>query len=357
MSGLAASAVPVSPDGGAAAACFRFGDAQLQLTTTSAALLAELMDRWGECAEPARADGACTVRCRVDASPAERLARVRFEPDDCDVHGCASALLEHPVRRPLFRPVPGEADGWRFIERVDISAPVLGARGPRAWVDTVRAPQGFLADLVVSPVLAAQSHLLFVHAASVSVRGAGVLLIGPSGSGKTTAALALAARGHTCFGDDMAAIRIATAELLMFRRTAAIRPGPHALALAPMIARGRWERPHSDGQPRMRLRVGETFRGDGEGPVPLRAAFFLRGFRPRPRVEPFQPTLQALGSNSALKLNKALWLAWGTTPRRRLLQFMVFVRMLERVPCAWLDAADPDETAASIEQAMEDTWH
>ena len=41
----------------------------------------------------------------------------------------------------------------------------------------------------------------------------------------------------------------------------------------------------------------------------------------------------------------------------RLLQFMSFLHMLQRVPCAWLDVADPDATADLIEHGLEDSWH
>jgi len=67
----------------------------------------------------------------------------------------------------------------------------------------------------------------------------------------------------------------------------------------------------------------------------------------------FEATAKMLGP---LALNDALWLTWGTTPQRRLLQFVLFVQMLARVPCGWLDLGSPESTAELIESAMEGPW-
>jgi hypothetical protein len=337
---------------------YRFGDSLLELASESSTLLAELEERYGECAVPAVASDTCPrVRCWISFIENHRLAHVRFtEPGALDLFGVALTLLEHPVSAPLFAALPAAVDGWRVIVSSATDVPVIAARNREAIVDLAQAPAGFLVDLIVNPVLAAQRELLFVHAASVGVRSDGILLIGPSGSGKTTTALSLAARGHAYFGDDMAAIRIASTELLAFRSTANVRPGPHAPALTRHLEIGRWDRPHVDGIRRLRLRVADVFPKAHAAPLPLRRALFLRRFADAPAHEPFAPTLDALGTGSALRLNNALWLAWGTTPQRRLLQFMVFVRMLARVRCAWLDVGNPEATADLIETTMEDAW-
>ncbi len=339
----------------AAQAHYRFGDARLNITAP-ATLLAELEDRYGDCAVPAAPDGGSqALRCVVDTTD-DGLTRVNFCEPAVDAFGTALALLEHPAERPLFGAAPSATAGWRSIVRTASGVPVVTARDGMLLVDAPNTPEGFLPDLLLSPVLAMQRELLFVHAASIEIRGAGVLLIGPTGSGKTTTALTLAARGHGYLGDDMAALHAESVSLLPLRSTANLRPGPHPRALAAHVEAGRWEPLHTDGQPRLRLCVTDLFPDSAAVRVPLRRVLFLRRFAPIPALEPFAATVEAMGSLSPLGLNKALWLAWGTTPQRRLLQFMLFMRLLARLRCAWLDAGDIELTADLIERTMEDSW-
>jgi hypothetical protein len=118
---------------------------------------------------------------------------------------------------------------------------------------------------------------------------------------------------------------------------------------------GRWDPPHADGQARLCLRVTDLFPACAAARVPLRRVLFLRCFTAVPAIEPFTATVDALGSLSPLGLNKALWLAWGITPQRRLLQFMLFMRLLARLRCGWLDVGEIESTADLIEQTMEDS--
>jgi hypothetical protein len=335
---------------------YRFGDAHLAITAP-AALRAELSDRYGDCAVPgaATADAPaqrCTVRARGDG-----LTLLHFTEPAVDAMGIALALLEHPVGQPLYREVESPLPGWRLVASTVTGVPLVAARGGMILVDAPAAPDGFLPDLLLSPVLAMQRELLFVHAASLDVGGRGVLLIGPSGSGKTTTALTLAARGHGYLSDDMAVLNAATGVLMPLRSTANLRPGPHPRALADQVQGGTWEPPHADGQPRLRLRVTEVFPDSAASRVPLAQVLFLRRFADHPAIEPFDATPDALGSLAPLGLNKAVWLAWGTTPQRRLAQFMVFMRLLARVRCAWLDVGPIETTADLIERTMEDSWH
>lgn len=341
-------------------ACYRFGDGFLSLDTDYLPLFAALERRYAECAVPAEGPaGSACVRCTVFALNDLKLALMSFEaPGGFDALGGALSLLQHPVDKPLYSERRPAVDGWRVVARSgEDGQPVLAARGAQSLLDLTRSPPGFLADFVVQPVLALQKELLFVHAASVGIRGAGVLLLGATGSGKTTTSLTLAARGHAFLGDDVAAIRLGTGEVLPFRRAASLRPGPHADALTGFISEHLRELPlHTDGKPRLQVPVRDLFPASAGEPVRLRKVLILRRYAPRPRLEPFAPSMETLTSLEPLSLNKLLWVAWGMSPTRRLLQFILFVRMLEKLQCAFLDPGAPEETADLVEQSMEDVW-
>ena len=333
---------------------YRLGDAHLAVTAP-ATLLAELTERYGDCAVPAAAQpDAPTLRCTV-RTRGDGLALFNFVEPAVDAIGTALALLEHPVGRPLYREVPSPTPGWRVVASALTGLPLVAARAGMLLVDSPAAPDGFLSDLLLSPVLAMQRELLFVHAASLEIAGRGVLLIGPSGSGKTTTALTLAARGHGYLGDDMAVLHAASGVLLPMRSTANLRPGPHPQALTDQLHGVTWSPPHADGQPRLRLRVTEVFPDNAAARVPLMQVLFLRRFAPTAAIEPFEATPRALGSLAPLGLNRALWLAWGITPQRRLAQFMVFMRLLARLRCAWLDVGPIEATADLIERTLEES--
>ena len=336
---------------------YRFGDGLLDVSTGSRTLFAELEDRYGDCAIRSTEDraGPC-VQCSIHFVDHGRLARVRFGTGAAvDAFEVARALLEHPTVSPLFVADP-PIDGWRLIRSAGSGIPIVASRGDDTLIDCERAPAGFIVDLIVNPVLAAQREILFLHAASVGIAGGGILLVGPTGSGKTTTALALAARRHAYFGDDMAAVRLATGELIPMRRTASVRPGPRTPALDSHLGTCDWDRAHFDGMPRARVRVTHLFSAASASPLPLRRALFLRRFAAAPAVEPFEPTARTLGGGSPVALNNALWLTWGITPKHRLLQYMLYLRMLSRVRCAWLDVGLPESTADLIETTMGDAW-
>jgi hypothetical protein len=343
-------------------AAYRLGDGVLVVATDCDALIGEFADHYGECevslADP---DGSAAPRvlCTVHAVEGERLALVRFESTtSASLIDDALALLMHPASQPEY--IEGNAPGasaWRLIVHAASSEPAVAVRGHEVLVDVSRVGARQLGQLLIDPVLALQRGLLFAHAASVGIGGAGVLLVGPSGSGKTTTAITLASRGHRYFGDDVAALRTETAELLPFWRIAHVRPGLHARSLAGHMTAGAWDAPYADGLPRLRLRVADVFPTAASAPLPLRRALFLRGFASRPRLEPFNPTGGDFAAGSRFALNNTLWVAWGKTPQLRLLQFMLFMRLLERVPCAWLDAGEPEATADLIEHSLEDSWH
>jgi hypothetical protein len=335
---------------------YHLGDGVLDVTSNCATLERELKDHYGEClVDTVPESVTARVRCRVQAID-EDLALMRFdEPASVDAFAAALALLKHPVDDPQFLEQARPIDDWQLIVEAATGTPVVAARGAELLVDWRRITARVYGQLVVNQVLAQQRGLLFAHAASVGVRDAGLMLVGPSGSGKTTSAMTLASRGHAYFGDDIAAIRYQTGELVAFRRTAHIRPGVHARTLERHVEEGQWDAPYRDGLPRLRLRVADVFPIAQRTSLPLRRVLFLRGFAAAPRIEPFKATAHAFSAASRFAFNNTLWVAWGTTPQSRLMQFMLFLRMLERVRCGWLDVGHPDATADLIEHTEEDT--
>jgi HPr Serine kinase C-terminal domain len=349
---------------GASAGChtaFRLGDAVLEVSSDCDALIGELADHYGEC-EIALADPQTqalpSVRCTVSSVEEGRLALLHFEPPLAVApFDIGLGLLKHPVTNPEYVEGMPQPDGWRPIVHVVTGKVAAAGRGRKLLVDVPLVGARVLGRLLVDAVLSLQRALLFAHAASVGIGGTGVLLVGPSGSGKTTTAVGLASRGHRYFGDDVGAVRMQSAELIPFWRIAHMRPGPHARSLESHFATGEWDAPYADGLPRLRLRVVDAFPDAVSRALPLGRVLFLRRFTARPRIERFTPTASDFAAGSRFALNNTLWVAWGTTPALRLLQFMSFLRMLERVPCAWLDVADPESTADLIESSQEDPWH
>ena len=345
-------------------AAFRLGDAVLELASDCDALIGELADHYSECEVSLGDPQAATlprIRCTVRTAERARLVLLRFEsPPAAAPIDIALGLLKHPATNPEYTEGAPLADGWRTIVHAATGTPAAAARRNDLIIDLPRVGTRLLCRLLIDAVLGLQRTLLFAHAASVGIGGAGVLLVGPSGSGKTTTAVSLASRGHRYFGDDVAAIRLQSAELLPFWRIAHMRPGPHARSLESHFAEGVWDAPYTDGLPRLRLRVADAFpnaAGEASSPLPLARVLFLRRFAARPRIERFTPQATHFAAGSRFALNNTLWVAWGTSPRLRLLQFVAFLRLLERVPCAWLDAGEPEATADLIEHGLEDTCH
>src|SRR5207244_11314158 len=83
-------------------------------------------------------------------------------------------------------------------------------------------------------------HLLpdlrFFHAAALAIGREGALIAGERAAGKSTLSMALAARGHDFFGDEIAAVRTETFQLAPFRRAVSVREGPQAPAVEKRLA-------------------------------------------------------------------------------------------------------------------------
>jgi hypothetical protein len=230
---------------------------------------------------------------------------------------------------------------------------MLAACNAHVLIDLQGAWKYFPVEYLVNATLTVQPELVAMHAASLRIGNAGLLLAGLSHSGKTTTALHLAARGHTLLGDEAALIRLGANEILPFRRTVHLRSGPRTPELLAVLGRlaGRHESP-VDGEGIRPLRISALFPGSSACPVSLRAVFFLGGFAVHPSLRPFRPTLHDLDTFGALAGNEIATL-WGLTPARRALRVLALRQLLARLPCWLLQVGTPLETAELIERTME----
>ena len=335
-------------------AAYHLGEAILAIDSDDRSVSESLRELFGECAVPDGAERAADpprVRMRLRTEPQQELACVDLEaavPID-GVEIVCSLLEPRPGHYCVVRPSPLE--GWRLVARRESTEPLAAISPRRALVRTNALRPLFFRDYAASAALRSQAGVLFLHGASVCLRGSGVFLSGRAGSGKTTLVLTLASRGHGLLGDDLAALRLSSLELLPLRRTLHIRRGPRAALVDQAMRERRVAMAEQPGAtPRARVQARDLFPAEPASPAVLRAAFFLRGFRKRAAVERFVPSLAQIAALRHLPER----LQWGITPARRMVRYAQAVGSLERVPCYFLDVALPEETADLIEKTVED---
>ena len=319
---------------------YRIADASLGIESDDFSLRARFQQLYGECLS-LRADTAePRVRCRVQVMDSLPAHYVRFSGTrEINV---IDFMLDLFRDRGYVEMKP-ETPGWRAIGRTGQAGLILISRGNRLLVDAAKAWQPLVANCAVNWAMGMQRGVLFFHAAAVGVGDAGVLIIGGKGAGKTTLSMALAARGHDFLGDEIAAVRTRTAELLPMRRAVSIRPGPQSSRVDQMLQHGRYPAEQfPDGSTRMRAEPGEFFPAPRERPLPLRSIFFLRAFEDRARVESFVPGAHDLRLFAPLPCT-----FWGTTPARPLMQV---ARLLSGVNCYHFYPGMPDESACLVER-------
>jgi len=331
---------------------YHLGDAILEIDSDDRSVAESLRELFGECAvADAQRGGNPRVRCTLRSQPDTEIVAIDLEANvPIDGVEIVCSLLEPRLGKYCtVRLSPLE--GWSLVARKDSAEPLAAIAPQRALLRTNALRPNFFRDYAASAALRSQTGVLFLHGASVCVSGAGVLLAGRAGSGKTTLALTLASRGHGLLGDDLAALRQESLELLSLRRTLHIRRGPRG-ALVEQALRDRRVAmaAYPDSTPRAVVEARDLFPADPVSPSPLRAAFFLRAFCKRPSVESFVPSLAQMEPLRQLPVR----LQWGITPARRLLRFAQAARCLARVPCYFLDVGLPEETADLIEKTVEE---
>jgi hypothetical protein len=339
-------------------ASFRLGNAMLDLDTTYAPLLDDFRHAYRDCAVSAGTpDVTHRVRCSVRFIEERSLVVLHVDapaglPHLCDVALCLirpRAELQHFFDRPLDRP------GWRLIaSALDENLPLLAAGAGTAIVDVRVEPPELLLNFVVGVAQLVQRSIIFIHAGGVSIDGRGTLLIGRSGRGKSTTTMALASRGHALLGDETVGIRAQPCEIVPFRRTLKLRPGPRAHTVAQRLNTV----PHTlraDAQGVLCAWVGAQALFPGLPPAvatPLRDAFFLRGFGETAAAERFVPSLEHLEELQALTMSLSAIVSWPASPAHRLIRFARVIGMFSTCRCHFLDLGTPDDTAALIERTV-----
>lgn len=285
-------------------------------------------------------DAVVRVRCTVRLVDEPAVAAVAFD-DPRSVDPAAFCRAVFPDRNYVAGP-PAPA-GWTTLALAHSPAePVVAMNGPHLVADRRKPWQPFVANLAVNRVLRLQDDVLFFHAAAAAVAGRGVMFAGPKESGKTTLSLTLASRGWPFLGDEITSLRPGDRALFPFRRAASIRPGIRTERVTRRLAEGRYPtETFPDGGQRVLANVAALFpQARAPGPTRLGAMFFLGGFGPRARAEPFAFGREHFGLLTPLA--SSLWSA----PGRRMLQLS---RLAQDVRCYHLEAGPPDETADLVE--------
>jgi hypothetical protein len=330
-------------------ASYRLGDVRLEMRADDPTLLETFPRLYGDCvvSSPDGADGPA-VRVTMRRSYEPQLVVLTFQDGAPSDPAAAAYHLLRPTQAvpPFFvggSPVPG----WRLTG--GSNGPVLAAFETHVLLHPKLIPPEFLVEYLVGIALGAQPGVLPIHGASLEIGGVGAVLVGASRAGKTTTSLHLAARGHTLLGDEIALIRLTSGEIVPFRRTINVRPGPFGRELATVLGIAGSD----DSAPSNPHRITELFPGRRPDPAPLRAVFFLAGFADQPSIEPFRLTLEHADVFDWITTPEIAYCSWGVTPARRAFRLMVLKQVMSRIPCWLLKVGPPSETAELIESTME----
>jgi hypothetical protein len=333
-------------------AWFRIADATLELISDHQPLLDEIEAVYGDCGIAGPPPDDCDIRCTATAVTGLPLLALTFEgarlPDLLD-----SASSPYRFRRrPDFVEAPGPMPGWRALVTAEADGRLfMTADGRRALVNLDEAPREAVVDWIVSVTQSVQAGVLFLHAASVGVVGSGALIIAPSGGGKSTTSLAVARRKHAFLGDDVAAVRLATREVLPFPKAAGLREGSLARSLESEVQACRYiHAVNGYGIDRLLVRVSDLFPWSMSGPLPLRFAFVLDAVGERAEIEELRPGLEERERLMCVATEASA--AWGVSPGRDLMLLLSVIRLLSGVRCHLLRRGTPEDTARLIEAVM-----
>jgi hypothetical protein len=319
------------------------GDGLLALKTEFTPFAARFDALFGDCRRDASGWSGPTVECHVTEGALDEAASVQLGgPGALDLDEFARLAFPDREVNAFSLDAP-----WRGL------VVGSGAQSTRcAWHgDRLRVLSGeswpsLIGSLAVARTMAAQASVAFLHAGSVGIDGRGVLICGPKSSGKTTLTLGLGAIGHSVLGDEVAAIRIASRELLPFRRAASVRPGPTSPAAARLLAHRPWsEELFADGQPRKRVPLSVLFAtSPPPTDTPLSAAVFLVGKGEGASIKSIPVTPERLGGLNLLGAS----LVDMPAPTRA----FKLLYAISGIPCFVVQGGDVEETCRLIESAV-----
>jgi len=320
---------------------YRIGDGYLGVHSEDGPLGERFRELYAECVVPGPDESLPIVVCQVRLLQDLDAALISFEdPEPLDLLEFTLALFGE---RGYTEAKPAIA-GWRrlAVTGEPTLPPPFAFSGPHAVADRSFQWQSLLGNVALNRLLRRERDLLFFHAASATVGGAGILVVGPKGSGKTTVSLSLAERGHGFLGDEIAAVRTTGLEIIPMRRSVSIREGPRPRAVDRIVEHGglRHER-FPDGSRRLRGEVASLFPAASGSEAPVRAIIFLRRFGEAARLEPFSPGRDHLSLLTPLGCT-----LWGVPRAVRIMQML---RLLTSARCYFLDVGSPEETTDLIE--------
>ena len=331
-------------------AWLRLGDVVVQIVSDHASFLRELDTFYGDCLAAQPSGGTALIRCHATALEDPRLLFLCFEGarvlDPLDI----ATGLYRPLRRPLYVQRQSGLPGLRMLAMADSPHQImLASDGRGALIDLQVAPPELALDCIVDVAQSAQPGVTFLHAGSVGIGGSGVLLLGPSQAGKSTNAMALAWLGHAFLGDDTAAVRLGTRELLPFPKSAGLRDGPLAQLLSDRLRRCRHILvPGRNGQMRKLVRVSELFPESTSGPLPLRFAFFLDGMQDQAGVTRFRPGISDIPHLKSMIMTETNS-SWGLSAGQDLMQMLKVLDLLSGLSCFRVKRGSTLDTARLIE--------
>jgi hypothetical protein len=319
----------------------RFGFAGVELLVTSDD--EELFAHVAETLGPGVPDGGrSALRARVSTvGQTHGFGCVAFDIGGAPVQFEESFLLGLTAREPVFERLDSPGADWTLLAFRGETEPVIAVRGSDCLFRLADGWRQAVALLAFHLIMLARKDAIFFHAASVAVNGRGALFIGPRGSGKSTLALALAARGHSMLGDDVACYLPASGDLLPCRRAVGIRPGPRAAAVDHALAR-QGRNPEREGP--IRIEAATLLADTPPTATPLTALVFLNDFEPRPALTAIAPSREELA-----QLQPMVDSLVNATRAQRVFQL---ARLLAVVRIYRLGAGDPDATAAVLEEAL-----